>query len=83
MTDTLPVRVRLGVFELDLRAGELRQGDRIIRLQEKSFRVLQTLIEQRGELVTRDEIQKKLRPNDTVVDLEHVSTLRSGDCEPR
>jgi serine/threonine protein kinase len=71
MTDTLPVRVRLGVFELDLRAGELRQGDRIIRLQEKSFRVLQTLIEQRGELVTRDEIQKKLRPNDTVVDFEH------------
>ncbi len=71
MRDTLPVRVRLGVFELDLRAGELRQGDRTIRLQEKSFRVLQTLIEHRGELVARDEIQKKLWPNDTVVDFEH------------
>jgi DNA-binding winged helix-turn-helix (wHTH) protein len=71
MRDTLPVRVRLGAFELDLRAGELRQGSQTVRLQEKSFRVLQILIEHKGELVTRDEIQKRLWPNDTVVDFEH------------
>ena len=71
MKDTLPTRVRLGVFELDLRAGELRQGDQTIRLQEKSFRVLQILIERKGDLVTREEIQKRLWPNDTVVDFEH------------
>jgi len=71
MRDTLPVRVRLAGFELDLRAGELRQGSQTVRLQEKSFRVLQILIEHKGELVTRDEIQKKLWPNDTVVDFEH------------
>ncbi|MFZ0793100.1 MAG: protein kinase, partial [Candidatus Korobacteraceae bacterium] len=71
MRDTPSGRVRVGVFQLDLRAGELRQGDQSIRLQEKSFRILQILIEGKGELVTRDEIQKRLWPNDTVVDFEH------------
>jgi eukaryotic-like serine/threonine-protein kinase len=71
MKETLPDRVRIGVFELDLRAGELHDGGRIIRLQEKSLRVLQILVEHGGTLATREEIQKKLWPNDTVVDFEH------------
>ena len=71
MGETPPFRLRLGVFELDPRAGELRRGEESVRLQEKSLRVLQLLIEHKGELVTRDEIQKKLWPNDTIVDFEH------------
>jgi len=66
-----PFRVRFGVFELDPRAGELCHNGESVRLQEKSLRVLQLLIEHKGELVTREEIQKKLWPNDTVVDFEH------------
>ena len=71
MPNTSPDSVHLGSFELDLRAGELRKGKRTIRLQEKPLRLLQLLVERAGDVVTRDELQKKLWPNDTVVDFEH------------
>ena len=71
MQETRLARVRLGAFELDLRAGELRQGDRVLRLQDKALRVLEILIEHSGDIATRDEIQKKLWPNDTIVDFDH------------
>jgi DNA-binding winged helix-turn-helix (wHTH) protein len=71
MKDILPGRVRLGVFEVDLRAGELRQGERTVRLHEQPFQVLRMLVERSGEIVTREEIQKKLWPNDTVVEFDH------------
>ncbi len=63
--------MRLGVFEVDLRVGELREGERTVLLQEQPFRILQMLIERDGELVTREEIKKKLWPNDTVVEFDH------------
>jgi serine/threonine protein kinase/DNA-binding winged helix-turn-helix (wHTH) protein len=66
-----PVRVRFGAFELDLRSGELHGAGRTIHLQEKSFRLLRTLLERRGEVATREEIRKQLWPNDTIVDFEH------------
>ena len=71
MENTVPVRVRVGTFELDLRAGELCRWGQAIRLQEKSLRILQLLVERPGKVITRAEIQKKLWPNDTVVDFEH------------
>ena len=71
MKNTLPDRVRLGAIEVDLRAGEVRDGDRSVYLQEQPLFVLRMLVERRGEIVTRDEIQKKLWPNDTVVDFDH------------
>ena len=43
----------------------------MVRLAEKPFRVLLILVEGGGELVTREEIQRKLWPGDTVVDFEH------------
>ena len=72
MKDTLPYRVRLGVFEVDLRVGELRQADgSVLLLPEQSLQVLRMLVEAGGELVTRDKIQQKLWPNDTVVEFDH------------
>ncbi|MGC2108174.1 MAG: protein kinase [Candidatus Korobacteraceae bacterium] len=71
MKDTLPDRVRLGGFELDLRAGELRDRERTVRLQQQPFQILLMLVERGGEVVTREEIQKKLWPNDTVVEFDH------------
>ena len=71
MQNTGPSRVRIGAFQLDIRAGELQQGAQSIRLQEKSLRVLLVLLERPGDVVTREEIQKRLWPNDTVVDFEH------------
>jgi TolB-like protein/DNA-binding winged helix-turn-helix (wHTH) protein/Flp pilus assembly protein TadD len=64
-------RLRFGVFELDLRAGELRKHGLRVRLQEQPFQVLATLLEHPGEVVTREELQRKLWPADTFVDFDH------------
>ena len=63
--------VRFGVFEVDLRAGELHRSGVKIKLQEQPFQVLALLLEHPGEVVTREEIQHKLWPADTFVDFEH------------
>src|SRR4029077_17581133 len=65
------VRLRFGIFELDLRAGELRKHGLRIRIQEQPFQVLALLLEHAGDVVTRDELQKKLWPADTFVDFDH------------
>src|SRR5271170_3020094 len=64
-------RLRFGVFEVDLRAGELRKHGRRVRLQEQPFQVLSMLLERSGEVVTREELQKTLWPSDTFVDFDH------------
>jgi TolB-like protein/DNA-binding winged helix-turn-helix (wHTH) protein len=69
--DHHPVRLRFGVFEIDLHAGELRKHGLRIRLQEQPFQVLAMLLEHAPEVVTRDELQKKLWPADTFVDFDH------------
>ena len=62
--------VRFGDFEVDLRAGELlKRGDKI-KLQEKPFQILEILLEQPGEMVSREEVTKRLWPDDTFVDFE-------------
>ncbi len=66
-TDTQVRIVRFGAFELDVRAGELRKGGRKIRLQEQPFQVLLMLLERPGDVVLREEIRKRLWPNDTFV----------------
>ena len=63
---------RFKAFELDLRSGELRRdGGRTVRLPEQPFRILILLLEHAGEVVTRDELRKRLWPNDTIVEFEH------------
>jgi TolB-like protein/DNA-binding winged helix-turn-helix (wHTH) protein/Flp pilus assembly protein TadD len=64
-------RLRFGVFELDLRAGELRKHGLRVRLQEQPFQVLAMLLENHGEVVSREELQRKLWPADTFVDFDH------------
>ena len=67
-----PLRnIRFAAFELDVRAGELRKHGVRIRLQEQPSRVLLMLLERPGEIVLRDEIRKKLWPNDTIVEFAH------------
>ena len=63
--------LRFGVFELDLRAGELRKHGLRVRLQEQPFQILVMLLNHPGEVVTREELQKKLWPADTFVDFDH------------
>jgi len=63
--------VRFGVFELDLRAGELRKSGVKLRLQGQPFQVLALLLDRAGDVVTREELQQKLWPSDTFVDFDH------------
>ncbi|MGH8247142.1 MAG: winged helix-turn-helix domain-containing protein, partial [Gammaproteobacteria bacterium] len=64
-------RIRFGAFEADLRSGELHKHGIRIRLQNQPFQMLLMLLENPGELVTREELQKKLWPAHTFVDFEN------------
>ena len=66
-----PSTVHFGEFELDLRAGELRKRGLKIRLQEQPFQILVELLDRPGQVVLREEIRKKLWPNNTVVEFDH------------
>src|SRR5260370_15644373 len=65
------LNVRFGPFELNLREGELRKEGRRIRLQEQPFQMLRMLLETPGAVVVREEIRKRLWPDDTVVECDH------------
>src|SRR5690349_16880053 len=56
---------RFGVFELDCRSGELRKLGIKLKLQDQPLQLLLLLLEHAGEVVSRDEIQKRLWPKDT------------------
>jgi serine/threonine protein kinase/Tol biopolymer transport system component len=64
--------VRFEGFELDVRAGELRRPDGAkARLGEQPLRILLVLLEHPRSVVLREEIRRKLWPNDTIVEFEH------------
>ena len=59
-------------FELDVRSAELRNPDgKTLRLSEQPLRILIALLERPGELILREDLRKRLWPNDTVVEFEH------------
>ena len=62
--------LRFGVFEADLRNGELTKQGKRLRLQEQPFQLLAMLLERPGELVTREEVRQRLWPH-TIVDFDH------------
>src|SRR6202158_591503 len=62
---------RFGVFEVDLRAGELRKQGVRIKLQEQPFHVLTALLRQPGEVVTREELRNQNWSADTFVDFDN------------
>lgn len=64
-------KLRFGLFEFDFRSGELHKAGRKVKLQGQPAQILALLLERRGELVTREELQKALWPADTFVDFEH------------
>ena len=68
----VPRRVaRFAAFEFDLGTGELRKHGLRIKLNGQPVDVLTMLIEHAGEVVTREELQKRLWASDTYVDFEH------------
>jgi Tol biopolymer transport system component/DNA-binding winged helix-turn-helix (wHTH) protein len=67
---TNPRIVHFGLFELDLDARELRKSGVRIKLQEQPFQILAMLLERPSEIVTREELQRRLWPQDTFVDFD-------------
>ena len=65
-----PKSLRFGLYELDLAARELRKSGVRVKLQDQPFQILAMLLERPGEIVTREELQKRLWPEDTFVDFD-------------
>jgi DNA-binding winged helix-turn-helix (wHTH) protein len=71
--ETVPCQfrvVKFGIFEADLEAGELRKSGVRFKLPGEPFQVLQILLEHPGEVVSREELQKQLWPDNVVVDYD-------------
>ena len=66
----MPGKLHFGVYELDRDTMELRKHGVTIRLQEQPLRVLVTLVERPGAIVTREELQERIWGKDTFVDFE-------------
>ena len=90
--DRIDKFVRFGPFELDLATADLYRTGRKVRLPEQQFQILEMLLRAKGDLVSREEIRKRLWPNDTVVEFDRsinssIKKLRAalGDSaeEPR
>ena len=62
MPESTQRAVKFGAFEADLAARELRKSGAKLRLQDQPFHVLAMLLENPGQVVTRDELRRKLWP---------------------
>src|SRR5260370_4016957 len=89
MSACSPHLIRFGLFEVDTRSGELRRQGSKVNLQEQPFQALVLLLERPGEVVTREELNKRLWPENTFVDFERglnkainkLRTALSDDAE--
>lgn len=62
--------IRFATYEVDLRAGELRKSGIKVKLSGQPLQILAILLEHPGELVTREQLQRRLWPSDTFVDFD-------------
>ena len=63
--------VRFGLFELDLKAGQLSRNGTKLRLPQQPLQLLAMLLERPGEILTRDELRQRLWSSDVFVDFDH------------
>src|SRR5215831_11622597 len=64
-------RYLFGPFEADIGRGELRKSGVKVRLERKPWQLLVALLEKPGEILSREEIEKRLLPEGVFVDFEH------------
>src|ERR1700693_2086328 len=81
-----PAILRFSVFEVDVRAGEVRKQGVRIKLQEQPFQVLTILLQRPGEVVTREELRSQNWLADTFVDFDNslnnaINQLREALCD--
>jgi len=69
--DSMQGTLRFGVYEADLRSGELRKHGLRVPLEEKPFQALVILLRHPNEVVTREEFRHQLWPADVFIDFPH------------
>src|SRR6266481_1634928 len=62
--------IRFGLYEVDFASQELRKSGIKLKIQDQPFQILALLLERPGQIVTREEIQKRLWTGDTFVDFD-------------
>jgi DNA-binding winged helix-turn-helix (wHTH) protein len=62
--------IRLGPFQIDQERQEITKNGEKLKLQGKVYRVLMTLLEKPGEVVTREELRRRLWPAETYVNYD-------------
>jgi DNA-binding winged helix-turn-helix (wHTH) protein len=75
--------VRFGTYEIDLHSGEFRKAGVRIKVQQQPLKLLQTLLERPGEVVTREELRSRVWPNESFGDFDQavnvaIAKLRSA-----
>jgi len=79
MTDTHTSSiVTFGVFQANLRTGELTKAGLRIRIQEQPFKILAALLEKPNEVVTREELRQRIWPRESFGDFDHAIDLAVG-----
>jgi DNA-binding winged helix-turn-helix (wHTH) protein/tetratricopeptide (TPR) repeat protein len=87
-----PLHVSFGLYEFNLQTHELRKGGLRLKIPHQSFQILAMLLERPGEVVSREDLRRKLWPSDVFVNFEAslnsaVQRLRSAlqdtSLEPR
>jgi len=63
--------IRFSVFEVDVRAGDLRRNGLKVKIQDQPFQILAMLLERPGQIVTREELRARLWSAETFVDFDH------------
>jgi len=76
-------RVHFDCFEVDLDSGQLFKRGARVNLREKSFQVLASLLEHPGEVVTREELQRRLWRDDVFVDFDNNLNAALHACGKR
>src|SRR3981189_1804065 len=83
MKMTTPRTALFGPYALDLRSGELRKFGTKVKMGEQAFQILRLRLQTPGEMVTREDLRRKLWADDTFVDFDHglnSAVQRLRDC---
>ncbi|HTQ97612.1 MAG TPA: winged helix-turn-helix domain-containing protein [Candidatus Acidoferrum sp.] len=86
MTDLIPPLLRFGPYEMDRNTRELRKSGIRVKISGQPFAILAALLERPGQLVSRDDLRKRIWAEDTFVDFGHglnaaVNKLREALCD--
>src|SRR6202163_1234450 len=70
--------VRFGTYEVSLESGEVRKAGLRIRVQQQPMKLLEILLERRGEIVTREELRSRVWPNENFGDFDQALNIAIG-----